>query len=96
MNDIIYRKLDVEECCFITEMNPSQYIHKAWREVNGKRQLVDINYQEKDWPNGYESHYNSLKSTILNGGIAIGAFNKNKRLVGFSTINKEFFGEIKE
>lgn len=93
MRNILYRKLTVEECECINGMNPSQYIEKAWRNVDGKRQLVEINYKDSDWPNGYEHHYNNLKGTILNGGSAIGAFDSNNRLLGFASINREFFGE---
>jgi len=93
MRNIIYRELKVEQCEYISEINASQYIGKAWREVDGKRQLVEINYQDLDWPNGYDHHYNNLKSTILNRGSAIGAFDNNNRLLGFATINRELFGE---
>lgn len=91
--NVIYRQLTLEECQCINEMNPSQYIGKAWREVDGKRQLIEINYQDCDWPNGYEYHINHLKETILNGGSAIGAFNSNNKLLGFAAINRQFFGE---
>ncbi|WP_291579953.1 GNAT family N-acetyltransferase [Clostridium sp. UBA6640] len=93
MINIIYRKLELEECEYINQMNPSQYIGKAWREVEGKRKLVEINYQDSDWPDGYEYHFNNLRKTILDGGSAIGAFDSNNKLLGFSTINREFFGE---
>ncbi|SHH76441.1 GNAT family N-acetyltransferase [Clostridium grantii] len=93
MKSVIYRKLSVEECQCINEMNPSQYIGKAWREVDGKRQLVEINYQDSDWPNGYEYHISHLKETILNSGSAIGAFDINNKLLGFAAINRQFFGE---
>ncbi|WP_454054898.1 hypothetical protein [Clostridium sp. Marseille-Q7071] len=49
MINVIYRKLNLEECEYIKQMNPSQYIGKAWREVEGKRKLVEINYQGSDW-----------------------------------------------
>lgn len=88
-----YRELAVEDCELINDMNPSQYIKKAWREVNKTRQLVEINYQDPDWANGYEHHFNSLKETILSGGEAIGAFDSHNKLIGFATINREFFGE---
>lgn len=93
MESIIYRKLKVEECERINEINSSQYIGRAWREVDGERQLVEINYHDTDWPNGYEYHYNNLKDTIQNGGSAIGAFDSNSKLIGFATINRKFFGE---
>lgn len=93
MENILYRTLTVDECERINEMNPSQYIRKAWREVDGKRQLVEINFQDTDWPNGYQHHYSNLKSTILNGGIAFGAFDHKDKMLGFATIDRIFFGE---
>lgn len=93
MLNVKYRKLMIEECERINEMNPSQYIKRAWREVDGVRQLVEINYHDLDWPNGYEYHFKNLKATILSGGEAVGAFDDNNRLIGFATINREFFGE---
>ncbi|OAB38365.1 GNAT family N-acetyltransferase [Paenibacillus glacialis] len=93
MLSVKYRKLVVEDCKRINDMNPSQYIKKAWREVNGQRQLVEINYLDSDWANGYEHHFNSLKATILSEGDAVGAFDDSNRLMGFATINREFFGD---
>jgi GNAT superfamily N-acetyltransferase len=93
MNNIVYRRLTIEECEKIKEINPCQYIGKAWREVNGKRQLIEINYQDTDWPNGYEHHFSNLKKTILSDGIAFGAFGTDNRLLGFATLNRNFFGE---
>ncbi len=93
MENIRYKGLALEECGLINEMDASQYIGRAWRTINEKHQLVDINYQDSDWPNGYEHHYNNLRKTILNGGSAIGAFDSNNKLIGFATINREFFGK---
>lgn len=42
---------------------------------------------------GYEYHLNSLKTTILSNGEAVGAFDENNKLIGFATLNREFFGE---
>jgi GNAT superfamily N-acetyltransferase len=93
MENITYRELTVNECARIREMNASQYIRRAWRAIEGERKLVEINYQDPDWPNGYEQHYNNLKDTIVSGGSAIGAFDSNNMLVGFATLNRDFFGE---
>lgn len=93
MSNVIYRKLEVGECELINEINPSQYVGKAWREVDGKRQLVEINYQDCDWPNGYDYHISHLKETIYNEGSAIGAFDSDNKLIGFATVNRQFFGE---
>lgn len=88
-----YKKLAIEECELIKDMNPSQYIKNAWREVDGKRQLVEINYQDSDWANGYKHHFNALKATVLSEGYAVGAFDESNKLIGFGTLNREFFGE---
>ncbi len=93
MESVIYRKLALEECERINEMNASQFIERAWREVNEERQLVEINYQDPDWPNGYDHHFNRLQETILGKGCAIGAFDNDQKLIGFVTVNREFFGE---
>ena len=92
MVNIIYRVLQLNECEKIKEINPAQFIGKAWREIDGKRLLVPINFQDNDWPNGFENHFNNLRKTIIFNGYAVGAFDKDKRLLGFATINREFFG----
>lgn len=93
MMNVEYRELSVEDCERINDMNPSQYIGRTWREVNGVRQLVEINYQDSNWANGYEHHFNSLRATITSGGYAVGAFDESEKLIGFATVNREFFGE---
>jgi len=93
MLSVNYRTLMIDDCEQINDMNPSQYIKRAWREVDGKRQLVKIDYQDNDWPNGYDHHFKSLKETILNEGYAVGAFDESNRLIGFATINRDHFGE---
>ena len=91
--NIEYRILTINECDRISEIDPSQWIEKAWRDVNGRLELVTINYMENDWPDGYETYRDELKSIINSGGVAFGAFNESGSLVGFATINHDFFGE---
>lgn len=93
MTNLTFRQLKVDECELMKDMDASQYIGKAWREVDGKRQLVEINYQDPDWPNGYEHHFKNLMQTISEGGSAIGAFDRDGRLIGFATVNRDFFGK---
>lgn len=90
--EIIYRTLELDECNKIREIDASQYIGKAWRDINGHRQLIEINYQDTDFPNGYENHLSNLINTISSGGIALGAFYK-ERLIGFCSVDSNFFGE---
>ena len=93
IENITYRKLRISDCDKIKDIDASQYIGKAWREVDGKRKLIEINYQDETWPNGYEWHYNNLRNTIISGGSAIGCFDENNKIVGFGTINNVLFGE---
>lgn len=92
MNNITYRSLELHDCEHLIDINPQQFIGKAWRDINGKRQLLDINYQDNGWPNGYDKHYNSLRNTILSGGCGFGAFDVNNKLLGFSAVNRDLFG----
>jgi len=91
--NIEYRILSINECDKIAEIDPSQWIEKVWRNVDGHLALVTINYMENDWPDGYETYRDKLRSTIISGGVAFGAFNEKGSLVGFATINHNFFGE---
>ncbi|MCB2296171.1 GNAT family N-acetyltransferase [Clostridium tagluense] len=91
--NIVFRILSINECDRISEIDPSQLIEKAWRNVDGHYELLAINYMENDWPDGYETYRDELKNTITSGGVAFGAFNQKNCLVGFVTINHDFFGE---
>jgi GNAT superfamily N-acetyltransferase len=93
MEKIEYRILEANECERICEIDPTQYIKNAWRLVHGERKLIEIDYMENDWPDGYEKYKNGLEKTILSGGIAFGAFSKKGIMVGFSTLNHDYFGE---
>lgn len=93
LKKLYFRDLVVEECDRISEIDPSQFIEKVWRNIDGEYQLITINYMEEDWPDGYEKYRDALKETIRAGGVAIGTFNEEDRLVGFVTLNSGFFGE---
>ena len=89
---LTYNKMTLDQCDKITEMDASQYIGRAWREVDGERRLIDIDYQDPTWPNGYDFHYKNLKETIATDGEAVGAFDENGKLIGFVTVNRMNFG----
>ncbi len=93
LKELYFRDLLVEECDRISEIDPSQFIEKVWRNIDGEYQLITINYIEEDWPDGYEKYRDALKETIRAGGVAIGTFSEEDRLVGFVTLNSEVFGE---
>lgn len=92
MADYHYRSLAPSESGRIREIDASQYIRRAYREVDGTRQLVLINYQDPDFPEGFENHLERLQKTIDDGGFAYGVFHEEDALVGFITVNPEVFG----
>ena len=91
MRQILYRPLGITEAERIREIDASQFIGRVWRDVDGVKRLVEINYQDPDFPNGYENHLAALQDTITGGGSALGAFDGD-RLVGFCTVNAKLFG----
>ena len=91
--NIFYRIMTLDDCDKLNDIDASQYINNAWREVDGKRVLVPINYQDPTWPNGFEVHYSKLRDTIENSGVSIGAFDENEKLLGFGSINNIEFGK---
>ncbi len=70
MTKIYYRELKLDECDKISEINPEQYIKNAWRDVDGKKMLVEIDYLETGWPDSYDRYRNELgflsKYVLLN------------------------------
>jgi len=88
---VTFRKLTIDECGRISEIDASQYIKNAWREVDGVRQLVFIDWYEEGLPNGYENHLANLKRTFDRGGAVFGAF-EGERLIAYCSVNKPLFG----
>lgn len=84
------RELNNDECLRINEIDASQYIKKAWRNVDGIRTLVTIDYYDPDWPNGFKNHLDGLIDTLNHEGLVLGAF-ENNRLVAIASLNKHGF-----
>lgn len=93
-DSIQYRSLEPSECERIREIDASQYIGKAWRRVDGELQLIEINYFDPDFPEGFDNHLCRLQQTVKNNGIAIGAFTSDGRMIGFSAVNLSPFGHV--
>ncbi|MCK8058203.1 MULTISPECIES: GNAT family N-acetyltransferase [unclassified Fusibacter] len=89
----IIKELKLNEVDKMKDIDASQYIGKAWREVEGERRLVDIDYFDPTWPNGYEYHLDHLKNTIMTGGAALAAFDNDGTLIGIGTLEKSLFGK---
>ena len=54
--------------------------------------MVDINYLDPDFPEGFDNHLNRLQQTVKSDGVAIGAFSDD-RMVGFFALNLSPFGD---
>lgn len=89
---MVYRELALEESERIREIDGECYIHKAWREIDGTRNLVVIDWTDYELPNGLSWHIEHLEKSLINGGKAIGCF-ENHSLVGYCVVNSELFGE---
>ena len=89
---IDYRQLLASECERISEIDPSTFVKRVWRKVDGVKQWIEINWQDEDFPEGYDNHLTALKETFKNGGFAIGAFD-GERLIGFCSVNIDAFGK---
>ena len=92
-DNIQYRSLEYSECERIREIDASQYIGRAWREVQGSLQLINIDYLDPDFPEGFDHHLYRLQQIVKSNGIAIGAFHDTGRLIGFSALDLIPFGE---
>lgn len=87
------KALALADCNRISDIDASQYIGKAWREADGRLQLIEIDYFDPSWPNGYETHLKHLVETVVGDGIAVGAFDHRQKMIGFVAVKREFFGE---
>ena len=89
---IDYRQLLAYECERISEIDASTFVKRAWRKVDSGKQWVGINWQDDDFPGGYDNHLAALKEIFIKGGFAIGAFD-GERLIGFCSVSLDVFGK---
>lgn len=88
---MIYKELNMEQAEKIGDIDGECYIHKAWREVDGARTLVVIDWTDYELPKGLAWHIEHFKMSLSKGGKAIGCFDKGL-LVGYVVVNGEIFG----
>ena len=87
-----YRKMEQEEAGKIGEIDATCYIQNAWRNIDGKLTLVEINWTDYELPNGLDWHLDHFRKTIENGGYSFGCFD-NETLVGYGTLEAKVFGK---
>jgi predicted GNAT superfamily acetyltransferase len=92
-----YRELKKSEIdvTLFARFNRYQDVKKCWRKENGKWILKDIAFTEQWSSYEYEYLVKCLQNTIKTGGVVLGAFN-NTMLVGFASVESQFFGSQKE
>ena len=93
MSSIIIRPLAEEELTplLFGDFNRYQKVTRCYRKVHGDWVLKDTPFIE-DWgPEEYAYLTKCLKNTVNTGGTVLGAFEKDS-LVGFASLENEFFG----
>lgn len=88
---MIFREMAAGEACKVKMIDATCYIRNAWRMIDGKLQLVEIDWTDHELPNGTEWHIERFEKTVSGGGKAFGCFDNNV-LVGYATVNSEIFG----
>lgn len=97
MVTIQYKELELDEIkeTLFKNFNRYQDVKECWRKENDKWILKDISFIEQWSSDEYEYLIKCLKNTIKTGGQVVGAFYNNV-LVGFASIENEFFGSHNE
>lgn len=97
METIIYKQLkDIEiNIALFSSFNRYQDVKKCWRKENGEWILKEIAFTEQWDSDEYEYLVKCLQNTVNSGGAVFGAFHKEV-LIGFASVENEFFGSQKE
>ncbi len=95
---MIYKELKITDLVLelLNDFDRHEKIYRAWRlRDDGSEYLKDI-YYEENWDNNeLLCICNELKSTFEKGGSVFAAFDESK-LVGFASLENEFFGSKKQ
>ncbi len=91
---INYRELNYNEISpeLFNYFDRYQKVERCWRKENGEWLLKEISFEENWDDKDYIYLVECLKSTLATGGAVYGAF-KDMTLVGFSSVESEFFGK---
>lgn len=90
---LTYREMLLEEAERIAEIDATHFIKNVLRKnrETGEYELKEINWTDKELPNGFSWHLQRYKDTVSSGGKVFGCFDENT-LVGYGTVNAEIFG----
>lgn len=92
-----YKELESAEIeiSLFADFNRYQDVKKCWRKENGNWVLKEIAFIEQWSSEDYGYLTECLLNTIKTGGKVFGAFDDNI-LIGFASIENQFFGSQKE
>jgi len=62
------------------EIDASTFIKRAWRKIDGVYQWIDLNWQDNDFPEGYQNHIVEKLGFQYNGDDEITVFRGNEYL----------------
>ncbi len=78
-----------------SEFHRHQVVKKCHRKIDGEWTVIDNAFVE-DWGTAeFEYLSECLKNTVNTGGVVYAAF-EGERLLGFSSVESEFFGSEKQ
>ncbi|MDF2802042.1 MAG: GCN5-related N-acetyltransferase [Anaerocolumna sp.] len=94
---VSYRELEKDEIdiSLFAYFNRYQDVNRCWRKENGEWALKEIAFTEQWGLDEYAFLVKCLKNSINTGGAVFGAFYNNV-LVGFASIENQFFGSRKQ
>jgi predicted N-acetyltransferase YhbS len=97
LKTVDYKELEKTEIdiALFARFNRYQDVKKCWRKENGEWILKEIIFTEQWGSNEYKILIKCLQNTIKIGGTVFGAFH-NDVLVGFASIENNFFGSQKK
>ena len=89
-----YRELTIGEAERIAQIDATNYIQYVWRKnpATGVYERREINWTDRELPNGYDWHLRRLQGTLGGGGSAFGCFEEDT-LVGYATVEGNVFGQ---
>lgn len=95
--ELTYSKLNVDDINLekFMDFNRFQEVNQCWRKIDSEWVLKDIQFVD-DWSNDdKEVLVRCLRNTVNTDGAVLGAFDIDK-LVGFASIESDFFGSNNE
>ena len=89
-----YRELTIGEVERIAQIDATHYIQYVWRKnpATGVYERREINWTDRELPNGFDWHLHRLQRTLTDGGSAFGCF-EGDTLVGYATVEGAVFGQ---